>query len=258
MLIDTLRLRDDRRLVLLMLGLLLVPPLWYVRTDFALYADNTFRLTERLVVRCFMLAVPVIGILLVRPSGTRKQYQRIMFGVAMSVASLLVVINALRPVGSTLPLRSPLFHIAVMFGALPNSFWRQVTPPLFLCGALAVLRLTLLTGGASGDIAGDIVILIIFCAVGVVLVKRRITHEHDVGDAWLAENEARRASERAAAEFRTLRGIVPICANCKRVRTDSDTWHEIEMYVAAHTGAQFTHGVCPDCLRLHYADFQLG
>jgi len=45
-----------------------------------------------------------------------------------------------------------------------------------------------------------------------------------------------------------LQGILPICSYCRRVRSDADSWHGIEEYVAAHSAARFSHGVCPECL----------
>ena len=53
----------------------------------------------------------------------------------------------------------------------------------------------------------------------------------------------------ALASVRTLRGLLPICAWCKRVRDDKGYWTQVETYVTAHSAAQFTHGMCPDCAR---------
>lgn len=52
----------------------------------------------------------------------------------------------------------------------------------------------------------------------------------------------------AMAEIRQLKGIIPICATCKRIRDDEGYWHQVESYLSAHSDAQFTHGVCPDCM----------
>jgi hypothetical protein len=54
--------------------------------------------------------------------------------------------------------------------------------------------------------------------------------------------------QRAIAEIKTLQGMLPICAWCKRIRDDQDFWHTVEDYITDHTGAQFTHGMCPECL----------
>jgi hypothetical protein len=51
----------------------------------------------------------------------------------------------------------------------------------------------------------------------------------------------------AMANLRTLRGLVPICAACKKIRDDAGYWHQVEAYVHAHTEAEFTHGLCPEC-----------
>jgi c-di-GMP phosphodiesterase len=51
----------------------------------------------------------------------------------------------------------------------------------------------------------------------------------------------------ALSEIRTLRGFIPICASCKRIRDDQGYWSRIEEYIQAHTEAQFSHGICPDC-----------
>jgi preprotein translocase subunit YajC len=53
--------------------------------------------------------------------------------------------------------------------------------------------------------------------------------------------------QEALANVRTLRGLLPICAWCKKVRDDKGYWKEVEEYVRDKTDASFTHGMCPDC-----------
>lgn len=55
--------------------------------------------------------------------------------------------------------------------------------------------------------------------------------------------------EKALKEVRTLQGLLPICAWCKKVRSDEGLWTQIEQYVSANTAATFTHGVCPECAK---------
>ncbi|HNJ72094.1 MAG TPA: GAF domain-containing protein [bacterium] len=52
----------------------------------------------------------------------------------------------------------------------------------------------------------------------------------------------------------TLRGMLPICASCKKIRDDKGYWNRIEEYVERHSGAQFTHGICPECSVKLYPD----
>ena len=63
---------------------------------------------------------------------------------------------------------------------------------------------------------------------------------------------------RLAKENRELMGILPICAACKRIRNDKGYWEQVESYIHKHSGAQFSHGVCPDCARKLYPDLSVG
>lgn len=55
-------------------------------------------------------------------------------------------------------------------------------------------------------------------------------------------------------ELAELRRILPICSHCRKVRDDNDYWHGVQEYLEKHTGAQFSHGICPDCLQEHYSE----
>ncbi len=61
--------------------------------------------------------------------------------------------------------------------------------------------------------------------------------------------------QRALAEIKTLRGIVPICASCKKIRDDHGYWSQVEVYVRDHTEAEFSHSVCPECMKKLYPEF---
>ncbi|KMY69172.1 hypothetical protein AAU61_06615 [Desulfocarbo indianensis] len=58
----------------------------------------------------------------------------------------------------------------------------------------------------------------------------------------------------ARREINSLRGILPICANCKKIRDDQGYWQQVEQYVSEHTGAEFTHGICPECMKKLYPE----
>ena len=60
--------------------------------------------------------------------------------------------------------------------------------------------------------------------------------------------------EKALAEVKTLKGILPICSFCKRIRDKNDHWNQIEVYVRKRSEANFSHGICPDCAKEHYPD----
>jgi DNA-binding NtrC family response regulator len=55
--------------------------------------------------------------------------------------------------------------------------------------------------------------------------------------------------QQALSQVKTLRGILPICGRCKRIRNDEGYWSEVELFVKEHSEAEFSHGFCPDCLQ---------
>ncbi len=58
----------------------------------------------------------------------------------------------------------------------------------------------------------------------------------------------------ALSQVKTLRGFLPICASCKKIRDDQGYWHQIETYIRDHSEADFSHGICMDCARRLYPD----
>jgi DNA-binding response OmpR family regulator len=55
--------------------------------------------------------------------------------------------------------------------------------------------------------------------------------------------------EQALAHVKTLRGLIPICAWCKKVRNDQNFWQQVEVYVGQHSDVRFSHGICPECFQ---------
>ncbi len=84
---------------------------------------------------------------------------------------------------------------------------------------------------------------------------------------WFDISERQRAAEEreelihdlqeALAQVKTLRGMLPICSSCKKIRDDRGYWHSVETYVREHSEVEFTHGLCPDCLHRLYPDLAM-
>jgi len=60
--------------------------------------------------------------------------------------------------------------------------------------------------------------------------------------------------KKAFDEIKVLKGIIPICANCKKIRDDEGYWENVAEYISLHTDARFSHGICPDCMKELYGD----
>ena len=82
-------------------------------------------------------------------------------------------------------------------------------------------------------------------------------------DLSLAQQEIERrkvaeaALQKAMSEVKTLRGFIPICAGCKNIRNDEGYWEKIEVYIRDHSEAEFSHGLCPECLEKLYPELDM-
>ena len=80
----------------------------------------------------------------------------------------------------------------------------------------------------------------------------------DITDRKLAEQEREKLiaeRQKALADIKTLHGILPICASCKKIRDDSGAWHQIESFIRDHSDAEFSHGLCTDCAQKLYPEY---
>jgi PAS domain S-box-containing protein len=80
----------------------------------------------------------------------------------------------------------------------------------------------------------------------------------DITERKIAEVERERLIKElqdADADIKILSGLVPICSNCKKIRDDKGFWTQLEGYIQERSNAQFTHGMCPDCMQKLYPDY---
>jgi hypothetical protein len=107
--------------------------------------------------------------------------------------------------------------------------------------------------GFKTDIFAESVALIIsfLFLLGILYVTRIIE----------SEVRARREKEdligelrNALTEIKTLKGIIPICSSCKKIRDDQGYWNRLELYISERSDAEFSHGICPDCAEKLYPD----
>ena len=61
--------------------------------------------------------------------------------------------------------------------------------------------------------------------------------------------------QEALGRVKQLSGLLPICANCKKIRDDRGYWQQVEVYVRDHSEADFSHGICPGCAKELYPEF---
>lgn len=92
--------------------------------------------------------------------------------------------------------------------------------------------------------------------------QRQLARMNVVLDQCVQDRTAELEMEKSRLEVtlskvKTLEGMLPICASCKKIRDDSGYWNQIESYISDHSDAVFSHGVCPECISTLYPDLDL-
>jgi len=81
---------------------------------------------------------------------------------------------------------------------------------------------------------------------------------HSSIEMALYKHKMEQRLKEALASIKTLKGLLPICAACKKIRDDKGYWSQVEVYLHEHSDAEFTHGYCPDCAKKFIEDFKKG
>ncbi len=94
----------------------------------------------------------------------------------------------------------------------------------------------------------------------ITRLKLRVDFEQSEGARVLLEQKTRELEQanarlqEAVDKIKSLHGMLPICARCKKIRKDDGYWEQIEEYIATHSDATFSHGICPECMHQLYPD----
>jgi hypothetical protein len=149
-------------------------------------------------------------------------------------------------------------HILVGGGIVLLDFW---TGPLLMFPILFVIPVALSAWYCSARLAYGLAVLLpigrfltsVFIETSTTVTIAAVNGFIRIAVLVLLAFLVARAV-RQAREIKILRGLIPICGFCKSIRSQSHTWERLEAYIAEHSEAQFTHGVCPECMEKHYGE----
>jgi hypothetical protein len=128
---------------------------------------------------------------------------------------------------------------------------------------LLLVTLTSVYNGRWWGVGLAVSMPVIRCYFEIMIVPWAVTQEMIntgidlivlVGFAVLIDRTAQQ-TRTLLREVTLLRGILPICSFCKKIRKEDNIWEHLEIYITNRSEAQFSHSVCPDCLKVHYPDF---
>jgi hypothetical protein len=236
--------RDDRWLITFLIPAAMARVALYVLADYQ-HFGVTSAFWPLLVCRVLFLLFSAWVLFAIRRASSAVAADRLFFGWAALLGVITICALSARPPSNTALLLISFVVALVAYCVTPLTLPRQLF--LALGYSTAVLLLSCRTDGATlGTVAVTYGMANLFGAI----TSWRVNHRRR--EAYLGalrEAELRASLQEALAEIRTLRGLLCICAWCKRIRDEAESWQTVESYVQDRTHAAFTHGICPDCLR---------
>lgn len=113
---------------------------------------------------------------------------------------------------------------------------------------------TLLVFGFEVRVEREVLMLVSSIVAALMFFYLRYKSMEKLTVAQMGQESYQRQLELALQEIETLSGLLPICASCKNIRDDTGAWHAVETYVRDHSSAEFTHSLCPDCIKQYHPD----
>jgi hypothetical protein len=252
--ISAFRLDNDRRVTRAMFVTLMASVAFLVVMDVIAVPGGWLARLPLLEVRALMMAVLVYGLVRVLRAKTPRAFEQRLF-VATGAAVLIELgLRLLRPPENISPVWLEIVLVIGCYTIVPNRPAYQAIVAMTLSVGTSLILIFYNVGVTAADRAGIILTLVIANVVGIIASRERVSRQTREEDAWRRERDARVELLRAHSEIRILRGLLPVCAHCRKIRTEAGAWQPMERFVAENSEAEFSHGFCPDCLAIHYPD----
>lgn len=221
------------------------------------------RLKRRFLSLCLMIMVPVIGVFGLKDFLESRLIEGTLVLVVMLLLTVLfVILNRSQAYNGIIRVLAGLVAAALFYefytgGGNGGAFlWMYIMPTslVFLLGypegavwiaGMTVVMVVMVFGKIGYEYPNDLILRFLgsFSTVSVVscgleLIRKRY---------WRQLIEEKEALQKALDEIKVLKGLVPICASCKKIRDDKGYWTQIETFMKERSDLEFSHGICPEC-----------
>jgi fatty acid desaturase len=187
-----------------------------------------------------------------RAAPTRTRFERLLFNAQLVGVALAIASHIGRGPDQLFITRFELLSVVVYYLMIPGRTRLQAVPAIVL--SVASLALVLYW---HHDVSGPQIVTHVVCfalanALGLLVAHHRQATAEAEDRAWRAMVRARDHLQETVAELRALRGAVPICPQCHKVRDERNAWQQLEAYVASRGDVGFSAILCPSCLTSAY------
>ncbi len=242
------RLNADRTLLQITCGVVVLAVAGYILND--IRNPNAEHSPERMIValRIAIIALTITyGLVLARVRDARTMDAMTML-IVLAVTGTSLWVDASRPKDFFTHVGADVVILMAIYLVIPISqILRFVSTAGFTVG---LLLLYFLYKEIPNALTGTSVIVSVGITnlMGILISVRHARTERMEFIALRREQAARQALEKAQTKIRSLSGLIPICAGCKKVRNDKGFWEQVESYVRDRSEAEFSHSLCPSCV----------
>lgn len=215
----------------------------------ALVAGSDLRLLAAMwSVRALVLVALALVWYLLGRSTTRVAFERLLFATQLAGVVISIGTHFGRGPDMLVVTRFELLCVVGYYVAMPMRTLFQVVPALTLTSVSLGLVAFWHEGVTGPELVSHVVCFALANVLGVLLTTRRKAVEAEEERAWRDLVRARNHLQQTVVELRALRGVVPICPQCRKVRGARNAWQQLEAYVASRGDVEFSPILCPPCL----------
>lgn len=227
---------------------------FFISSDYRFFGPST-QFLILFAVRALSIATSVAALILIRKAQAPRSFS-VLFWLWSILFSLgLAYVNLTRPALYTGHIIITVELVLLTYCVAPLPLLLQI----LTAGSNTVAGISLHSLGDPAfqgmTLAAVIQAYFVANLLGILTSIQLQRRNRQLFAAALRQTELSAHLEQALAEIRTLHGILPICAHCKRVMNDAGAWEQIEDYVRERTHAQFTHDICPECAKQHFGKY---
>lgn len=209
-----------------------------------------------LTIRGILIFVSVACLMKLWRAAQWKVLDRINLSWAMIFCTVALCISVTRPPEFAFNFPIEIVLIFSIYILLPNLLVLQVVPAVYMSLGLLVILLKIKNLSPVAELSVGVAIL--FANIFGIWLSWRYHIDKRIQFYLLRkEKELGAELERAIETKKTLMGLLPICASCKKIRDDKGSWSQIEEYIRDHSEAEFSHGICDECAEKLYPDLEI-
>ncbi len=219
----------------------------YLKRDFAFYAKAG--------IRCIVMLITLVAGWRVYRLSRISEFDVIMLSWAIAVVSHMLAVTYVNEGHFTTLYAWDLLVILGIYVSLPVPFSFQLIPALFLTAGGGTVwlffKMCPLSSLETGATLSSYCVANIFGIFLSIRLKRSDRKQYIL---LINERNAKAQLERTMTEIKVLRGILPLCSFCKKVRDDKGYWEQVDVYINKYAEIDVSHSVCPECMKKHYPE----